>query len=215
MVKWVARLAIIAALLGAVGTIVIIFYLGGRPTKEKLTDEPKKEAIVDSIIDSGLFQPPPKPAETLPVFKPEVIIRKADTIKAVLAPKPEIEEKPVTQIPPKIDPKPIVKKAEEKPKPVKKEKLKKEQEEKLFNVGELQQIVTRINRAKQGKRGYSNCVQLFSTTETSNTRTISQIETYLRSEGFSIAGRETISKKVRGIQIAPAGGCIRVTVGSF
>lgn len=215
MVKWVARLAFLAALLGFVGTIVIIFYLEGQPTKEKLSGGPMKESPTNTLIDSAVLQPAPATVETLPLPKPEVILKKEDTVKIELPLKPTTEKKPATEEVRKTGPKRSDKKVEEKPKIVKKEKVKKEQEEKLLNAVELQQIVRRINRAKQGKNGYSNCVQLFSTPETSNTRTMSQIETYLKSNHFSIAGRETISKKVRGIQITPAGGCLRVTVGSF
>ena len=215
MVKWLARLAILAAFLGVVGTIIIISYLHLYPHKEKLKDENKNEPRPDSIVYPQTVIPQPKRADSLPAPQPPVVIKKEDAVHKLLPEKKESLPKAVNVQVSKLDEKKIVAKDAIIDKGDKKNAAKKDQEEKLFSEEELQQIVSRINVAKESNNISSNCVQIFNTQQTSKTRTVSQVETYLRSQRFAIAGRETISKKVKGIQIAPAGGCIRVTIGSL
>ena len=89
------------------------------------------------------------------------------------------------------------------------------QEEKILSVAELQQLIDAINTAREENDIYSNCVQIYTTRQAENTKLISQIEAFLKSQQFSIAGREIVSKKVKGIQISPTANCIRVTLGTF
>ena len=221
MVKWLTRLAILAAFLGVAGTIGIISFLHGNQRKEKQNDEIATETSGDStakntIIEPQAKTPEPKPADTLPAAIPEVLIKKEDTARKVSQSQNAIPEKPVEQAPVKPD-----EKKENKPeselKGYKQNDVKKDQGQKqsLLNQKELRQIFIRLNRAKANYNIYSNCVQIFTAEAGNNRRAALQVETFLKSHHYTIAGRETVSKKVKGIQITPAGGCIRVTVGSF
>jgi hypothetical protein len=87
--------------------------------------------------------------------------------------------------------------------------------EKLFTPVELQRLVNRINTVKAKNKNTANCIQMHITEEGNSRRTIAQIETYLKSNHFTIAGREVVSKKAKGIQIRRVGPCMRITIGSF
>ena len=87
--------------------------------------------------------------------------------------------------------------------------------DKVMSDGELQQLLSRIEQEGDENGIYAKCVQLRGTSGGNNKTALQQIETFLRSKKYSIAGRETTSPDVNGIKITPGNGCMRLTVGSF
>ncbi|MCW3105933.1 MAG: hypothetical protein JWQ09_439 [Segetibacter sp.] len=208
MIKWVARLAFLTGLLGLAGTIVIISHLHGKHEKKEET------AKRDLKVDTQIIKPQPKRPISSTAAKP--IVEKKDPPPKILPHKEVTEEKAAKIEATKIEEKKKdAEKIENAGKAVKQNDIKNDQEERLFSEEELQQLITDINTAKEEHDIYSNCVQIYTTRQGNNKRAVSQLETYLRSHRFAIAGRETISKRVKGIQISPVGGCIRITVGSL
>ncbi|GEO08647.1 hypothetical protein [Segetibacter aerophilus] len=217
MIKWVARLAFLTILLGLIGSILIlsdVFKPGGEKKlapkvndtliHRATTDTPKiilQEKHLENVDTTPLPPPiiPPKKEDT--IKKIAVVIdtpKKADTAKVL---KQEAKKK--------ID------KADTPVKAKKSEVVKKPRKVKLFTQSELQRLVFRINTFKAKNRISANCVQMHITEQGYSKRTLSQIETYLKSKHFSIAGREVIAKEVYGIQIKRAGTCTRIIIGSF
>ncbi len=224
MIKWVVRLAVIAGLLGLTGTIILIYTMNRKHEDERLNlPVLKKETLAThSKADTAILKPTAKKLATLTTAQPVVTQRKADTIHKILAPanKTGIKDKELAIAKTKEQKllsekteKAAAKKEEIKANEIKKDQ--KEKDEKLFTQEELRQLVVRINASKQKNNISSNCVQLYSTKQGNNKRTIAQIETYLKTQRFAIAGREIIDEKVKGIQVSPNGGCIRITIGSF
>jgi len=208
MIKWVVRLAWLAGILGLAGTLFIIY---------KISD-PKKEVFLTSARSDTLIpRATAKKEETGPVSAAENTFKQTDTISAAKKPG-EIEKKisePITEpTVTKADIKGKEKVSVNKPKPLASKKVGEKDEEKLFTLKELQNIVARVNKVIAQNKLRSNCVQL-RMVKANNRRTVAQIETYLRSKSFSIAGRETITEKVKGIRIARKGACVRLTIGSF
>lgn len=209
MIKWVIRFAVITCLLGLAGTIAIISHINGKQKDEKrMQNEKKMESTTSNLKpDSEVIKP--KPANSTLAAKPVVVEKKEYPASKTLFQEKEIE-KEISRTPTAKAATPeATRKAE------KQSRLKNEEEEKLFTSEELQQLVNRINKAKEENSINSNCVQIYSTTKGNYKRTISQVETYLKSKRFAIAGREVIEKEVKGIKITPNAGCIRITIGTF
>ncbi|MDB5250114.1 MAG: hypothetical protein JWQ40_4508 [Segetibacter sp.] len=86
---------------------------------------------------------------------------------------------------------------------------------KPFTQAELKILVKRISRFKENHPSSTNCIQIHTTAAANNKIKARQIERYLKSQKFSIAGRESVATNVSGIQLTPNGSCIRLTIGSF
>jgi len=220
MVKWVGRLAILAAFLGIVGTIAIISYVHRNRNKVKRAEGIQKELPGSQTADTPKTKAQPqlptaKPLAAAPAATEEVVIKKEDTVGKVLPLEKENDEKPVEPPATKTDEGRLVEKKEVVNKVDKQKEAKKDQKQNLLNQSEIRQLFIQINRVKGKYNVYSNCVQLFTTEESNNHRSARQVETFLRSHHFTIAGREMIPQKVKGIKVTPAGGCIRVTIGAL
>lgn len=217
MIKWVARLAVLTALLGLAGTIAIISYLHKKhPKKEELKKE--KEAVIEKNekVVAPITKSQTKQSNSITFPKPVVVEKKEAPAHKIL-PQKNVNQANVNSAvdEKKEDKKKSEEKIKEERKSINQNELKKEQDEKLFSQDELRELVTRINIVKEEHGIYTNCVQIYTTVQGNNKTAVAQVETFLRSKQFSIAGRETISKKVKGIMVTAVGECIRVTIGSF
>jgi hypothetical protein len=143
---------------------------------------------------------PPVVKVTPPVVKPTPPVVKPTP--PIVKPTPPV----VKVVPPIVKPKapPVVIPKPSKPRP-----------DKVMTDGELEQLVKNIEQKGDENGIYAKCVQLHSTSGTNNKGAVQQIESYLRSKKYSIAGRETTSSSVNGIKIAAGNGCLKVTVGSL
>lgn len=136
-------------------------------------------------------QPPaPKPVPVAKVMPKPVVIPPA--------PKPIAKAVPTTQPQLVAKPKPVVHKAD-----------------KVMSEDDLSQLVTKIVQSGADNGIYSKCVQLHSTADGNNKKALLQVENYLRSQKYSIAGRQVVSSHVNGIKVTPANGCMRVLIGSL
>jgi outer membrane biosynthesis protein TonB len=88
-------------------------------------------------------------------------------------------------------------------------------EEKLLTDKELQHMLEEVVTKGDENALYLKCVQLWKTDNANNSRAFEQIEAYVRSRGYTIAGRETIRQQAKGLNVGPGNGCMRITVGSF
>lgn len=208
MIKWVARLAVITALLGLAGTIIIISNIRRKQKDEKTVISEKKDepALTNAKVDTEVIRVHPKRTVPLPLSPTAPVEKKETPVPKITPPVKQSEEKVSNH---------TVAKPDDEKKPLVKQEGKKEPEEKLFTPDELEQLVGRINRAREENSISSNCVQIHSTKQGNFARTIAQVETYLKSRRFAIAGREVVSKKIKGILINPVAGCIRITIGTF
>ena len=152
----------------------------------------------------------PKPV-TVVVPKPQPPAPKPVPV-AKVAPKPV--QKPMMQ--PAPVPKPIAKAVKTpQPQPTTKPKPVVHKADKIMSDGDLSQLVTKIVQSGAENGIYTKCVQLHSTADGNNQKTMQQVENYLRSQKYSIAGRQVVSSHVNGIKVTPANGCMRVLIGSF
>ena len=200
---------------------------------EKVADKPLSKPIPKQVVPIPVAVKPvlvPKPVpviKTAPlVVKPSPIVKPTPVSKtAVVIAKPL----PVTKTP-VAKPIPIVKSPVAKPASVVKSipviavakypkratpKPEKHAADKLMNESELQQLMTNIEQKGDENGIYAKCVQLHGTSGGNNKKALEQIEVYLRSKKYTIAGRETVSAHVNGIKLSPGNNCIKVTVGSF
>jgi hypothetical protein len=216
MIKWAARLALLTILLGLTGSILILTDMFTHKSEKKISMAAKDTTVNRAAADTQKIElskqienidttPPPPPI--IPEKKEETLkeaavitdaLKKADTAKVL-----------------KKEPGKKVEKVEVQVKVKQPAGVKKAHDEKLFSQAELQHIVSRINAFKVKNKMSANCVQMHITEQGYSKRTLSQIETYLKSNHFSIAGREVISKNVRGIHIMRAGTCVRIVIGTF
>ncbi len=75
-------------------------------------------------------------------------------------------------------------------------------------------ILRSVNNKKRQAHNRSNCVQIRKTT-TSNVANAYDLAGYLKSKGYIISGRTTVSGNVKGISINASGACLSVTIGSL
>jgi hypothetical protein len=222
MVKWVARLAILAAFLGVVGTLCIIIYLNRHQNKESPQQQLKNQAPDEQTVDTLIPQPKQRPKLETEKPRPPGQLRAAET--TAVKKQEDTPARPTIGLsngaqklaelrPTELQKKPSTNKNEVDSSAGRKQASLKHRKETLFNRKELQQIVVYINRVKEKNNIKANCVQIFSTSQTNNARKMSQVERYLKSHRFTIAGREIISKRVRGIHIVRSGECTRVILG--
>jgi len=212
MIKWVVRLAIITSLLGIAGAAIIFIKTIRGGIDEKAETSNKQEIPTPAVKESNplVFNRQNKEFAKAQA-KPLVASKKTDNTKTdIEAPKP-VKEKENKPLQPKAGDESRIR--EEKAIEEKNELI--QQKEKLLSEVELDQLVNRIKVAKDEAGIHLNCVQLHISRHTNNNKIPSQIETYLRSHSFAIAGREIVSKKVKGILITPTDDCIRITVGSL
>ena len=232
---WIVILAILTSTLGIAGSVTIFISLlthkgnhaaidttQGTPLVENVSvtkkDLQPKEPITNALEEKALAKtivPPPvakiEPKKELPITKPVV---ETKPIKPIVAVEKPVEKKPlivpkepaVVAIPPKPFEK-ILPKETEKETPI--------GEEKIFDESELEQLVVRIKKARQEYGIIPNCVQISTSKTGNNKRATSQIESYLRSRKYSIAGKEMTSAKFSGIQIKEGNDCLQVLIGSF
>lgn len=75
-------------------------------------------------------------------------------------------------------------------------------------------ILRAVNNKKRLANIRSNCVQIRKTT-TSNVANAFDLAGYLKSKGYIISGRTTVSGNVKGISINANGNCLSVTIGDL
>ena len=88
-------------------------------------------------------------------------------------------------------------------------------EDKVMSDNELQQLTANILKKGNEEGIYAKCVRLHNTTEGNNKSTLLQVEKYLQSQKFVIAGRETVPKHVKGYEVSAIEGCLLLTLGTF
>ncbi len=209
-----------------------------------LDSQNKEDALVPKVADNTPKTPSEKPSVKIidaPANKPIVKTPEPKAVQPVVKPAPVIVKPApvvVKPVPVVVKPVPVVAKPAPvvvKPTPVVaksttvatkpstpsynaipvKPKPSKPRADKVMSDGELQQLVTRIEQQGDESGIYAKCVQLRGTSGGNNKTALQQIETFLRSKKYSIAGRETTSSDVSGIKVTPGNGCMRVIVGSF
>ena len=210
MIKWVVRLALITSLLGIAGAAIIFIRALGGSTNEKISSLVKQETPSTSAKENNPLTFTHKPSDVKKAdSKPLIVFKKPDNLKTGEEISKAVGEKENKTLQPKT-----VEDSRTRKERVLEEKNELIlQKEKLLSDVELDQLVTRINAAKEENGIYLNCVQLRVSRYANNNRIPSQIEAFLRSRSFAIAGRELISKKVKGIQISATNECIRIIVG--
>jgi hypothetical protein len=215
MIKWVVRLAFVTVLLGIAGTLIILIKNIKTNSETSKVVNTEKDVSIAPAIDSTntssntveAKQPPSNAVIT--EQKSNGTFSEKSSIK--VDSKAIAEDIAVLQ---KRDAKKAIEKPAKKAQKKEMAAVAKDNDEKLFNNAELAAIVARIYAAKMRHHFYANCVQI-NVAPGNNKRAVSQIETYLRGHRFAIAGREEVSKKVKGVQLLPKNGCIRLTIGSF
>lgn len=85
---------------------------------------------------------------------------------------------------------------------------------KLLTRSNMISIVNRIKAEKKRTNNTYNCVQV-KKTATSNVANAFKIAEYLKSKGFTIAGRMIVGGHQNGISVNAGSGCICVTIGSL
>ena len=85
---------------------------------------------------------------------------------------------------------------------------------KLLTRANMISIVNRIKAEKRRSKNTNNCVQV-KKTATSNVSNAFKIAEYLKSKGFTIAGRMIVGGHQNGINVNAGSGCISVTIGSL
>lgn len=220
MIKWVGRLAVLTGILGLIGTIIIIINIQREVEDEKIGGAEKtKETHGNSVSSDSVTSKPRLRQKVAGVAKPPTASKKADAVQKQLPqrlPSQIVKEEKVSIPEPakKNDKKNKADRADDNV-IIEKQNRRKSPEEKLLTEQDLQQLVNRINLAKEEHNIYQNCVQICSSSRSNNKNNMTNIEYYLRSQRFAIAGRETVSRKVKGIQIVPNGECIRIIVGDL
>ncbi len=165
---------------------------------------------VEKIIPKPIVQPKPAVvvAKPAPMPKPAVVLAKPAPKPVVVKATPVVKTVPAS-VSTSVSPKPVAKVQTVKKIPVN------HAPDKIMSDDELSQLVTRIEKTGDDNAIYIKCVQLHSTADGNNKKALAQIESYLRSHKYSIAGRETEPTHVKGIKVSPANGCMRIVVGSF
>lgn len=144
--------------------------------------------------------PVPKPVVVQPKPAPQVVKTNPQVAKPVSA-----TTKPNTS----YTAKPAPTATSVKPKPSK------PRPDKSLSDGEMENIVNDILQKGEENGIYAKCVQLRGTSGGNNKTALQQLESFLRSRKFTIAGRETTSADINGIKITPGNGCMKLTVGNL
>ncbi len=230
---WVIILAILSSTLGIAGSFTIFFTALTNFNHTTRIEAPKIIVPVENISAFKIVFPPKETEAiaTKEVSAPKKLLPKEEPKKDVIpiAEKPvattkiikpiAVAEKPVEKkliIATKESPVVVVTPKEvEKILPKETEKEIQSGEEKIFDESELEQLVSRIKKARQEYGIIPNCIQISTSKSGNNRRATSQIESYLRSRKYSIAGKEITSTKFSGIQIREGNDCLQVWIGSF
>ena len=195
-------------------------------TKPVEVKQPPKVEVKPMVVAQPIVQPKP-----VVIAKPVVVVKATPIVQ----PKPVVVAKPVPVKPPPavvfakpatvVHPKPVVvAKTETKTsssfvaKPIKPKEVALKpttKEDKVMSEEELKKLMGDILQKGNEAGIYAKCVQLRNTAEGNNKSTMRQVEAYLRSHKFVIAGRETVSSHVKGYQIVEGDGCLRLTLGTF
>ena len=199
---------------------------------EKVADKPLSKPVPKQVVPTPVIVKPFPVLKPVPVVKAAPVIIKPPVVKPTPVAKTTVvvaKPVPVAKTP-AAKPIPIVKTPVARPVSVVKSvpvipmakypkiaapKPQKHAADKLMNESELQQLMTNIEQKGDENGIYAKCVQLHGTSGGNNKRALEQIEVYLRSKKYTIAGRETVSAHVNGIKLTPGNNCMRVTVGSF
>ena len=222
---WILILAILSVILGIAGSFTIFFSLLSNNTQQSVA-VPQIVTPIDSLSafktplalienknpPSIITIPKEEPKKEIKANEPKPAIEPKLTKPAVVAEK--VKEKPPVEVAKKL---PVVAPVKEIEKPVPDEPTKElaNTEEKIFDESELEQLVTRIKKAKQEYGIIPNCIQISTSKSGNNKRATSQVESYLRSRKFSIAGKEVTASKFSGVQIREGNDCLQVLIGSF
>ena len=191
--------------------------------------EKEKDAVPGNEIKQVIVTPPaPKPVpvvapKPVPVVVPKpqpkpvpVVVPKPVPVVVPKPQPPAPKPVPVAKVVPKPAPKPIaIAIPTPQPQPVAKPKPVVHKADKVMSEDDLSKLVTKIVQSGADNGIYSKCVQLHSTADGNNKKAVQQVENYLRSQKYSIAGRQVVSSHVNGIKVTPANGCMRVLIGSF
>ncbi len=164
------------------------------------------------VIQKPLVLPKPQPAivtKAAPIVQPKPVVAVKPVVvqKSVAVAKPHPVTKEMATTTSSFVAKPA-KKKEVTFKPSTKE-------DKVMREDELQQLITNILKKGNEEGIYAKCVRLHNTAEGNNKSTLRQVETYLRSNKFVIAGRETVSAHVKGYEVSAIEGCLQLTLGTF
>ncbi|MDQ6814195.1 MAG: hypothetical protein M3040_10685, partial [Bacteroidota bacterium] len=173
------RLAILAALLGIVGTFSIVAYLHRNQDKENKSTivENKPLAATKTVETVGLdttkqpklkIEQPSTPL--LPAEDSTAVIEKEDTATKAATELTKTEKKLVDTVPMRPQKPVLATKKAIRNQLVKPTAASNKIKARLFSRQELQKVVARLIRAKEKNRLKSNCVQIFSTKETTDTK---------------------------------------------
>ena len=206
VVKWVI---IITVIMAAIEIPFVYFYFKKEDKKVAVQPKPKEpiEEKNEVIVNQPSLETPPT-IVAQDLSKQEVEPKKITTVSkdtAVQKPAPfEVKEQKI------IVPAPVVKKPDTLPSST----LKPVVEKKTLTSAQMQDVVDRLNSKRSESGSKMKCVKIRQTAS-SNVSNGFKIADVLKSNGYIISGRETVSSKVKGILVSGGSDCLLVTVGSL
>ena len=207
--RFIKRAVLITLLLALVEVFIIFFFMAGKNESSfDFLTKTKKEPQSDNIDRLREADQVVKKTATYTVAPKDSLVRN-DT--ALI--NPPNKEKAKTEIPVEAviptNQTPIISPTDSLPsKPVNAVQTK------LLTRANMISIVNRIKAEKRRTNNTYNCVQV-KKTATSNVTNAFKIAEYLKSKGFTIAGRMIVSGHQDGINVNAGNGCISVTIGSL
>ncbi len=196
MIKWLYRLAWFCVVLGIAGSIAIVVWVVRNNNNESDTID---ETPINLPISGDSVLQPNKADETR---------RKA---AMSINGDEENAESRETKIPANDNTRSEKKQTPDRP--ITDNRI--EQASKLLTQDEQEKLLLDLQDALVEFDVNTNCIKIYRTDNESNNLIFLQIELLLKSHNFTIAGRETISAKRKGIQIGFSNECLKLTVGSF
>ncbi len=197
MNKWIERSAIISGSLGIIGAVTILFttFIDYTTTSDEKPTVAFGKSLPTSTKSLRTLENTDSIRNTPLHFKTEQPV--TSTAKVLKTPKQT--DKPIVK---KVDaPKKML--VTTTPKPT----------TKILSNEELSDVYDAINNQIKNKTHLMNCIQIVSVENANNLHAVSQLEQYLTSKNFILAGRETIETGRNGINIKTKGNCIAVIIG--
>jgi hypothetical protein len=208
MYRWLVRLALISGFLGLAGSIYIIREIYESDNSTVTLNQANSRITVGE--ESFIVRSEVSNASTAP----DTSSNSKDTLETQL---PETAGKVIEEDTTAPFVTPTVSDSLRLP-ALKQEKLqtppkKKSAKSTLLTRKELEKIGGSIRKVRAKNKRLNACVQILTVKGSNNGKVAIQVERFLRSRKFTIAGRETTDKTIKGIQLRPNGGCIKLTIG--
>ncbi|WP_207495696.1 hypothetical protein [Aridibaculum aurantiacum] len=207
--KFLKIAAVVTLIIAAIEIPIIYFYF----SKKNDTDTAGIAATTIATAKVDTLQSKFEQQKTVVTEAPAQDIKPQQQVEVsatnapvTSAPLPVVAEvKPALQ-PVKADTaKPASKAEQPVEKPVKKVQLTEER---------MQQVLSQLNAQREKSALAGKCVKIRQTAN-SNVQDGFKIAGFLKSNGYIISGRETVSKTIKGIAVTAGADCMAVTIGSL